>query len=55
MNFRNNTWARVLAAGDGARLARLTTDQWGHSVPTPSAAVARDGTGGSGTAEVARD
>jgi mannose-1-phosphate guanylyltransferase len=33
MNYQGNTWALVLAAGDGTRLASLTTDQDGRSVP----------------------
>ena len=33
MNVHQNTWAIVLAAGDGARLASLTSDQSGCRVP----------------------
>jgi mannose-1-phosphate guanylyltransferase len=33
MKFRQRTWALVLAAGDGSRLASLTTDANGRSVP----------------------
>jgi mannose-1-phosphate guanylyltransferase len=33
MNYQPNTWVLVLAAGDGARLASLTTDQRGRAVP----------------------
>ncbi len=33
MRLCRNTWAVVLAAGDGTRLARLTTDQAGNAVP----------------------
>jgi mannose-1-phosphate guanylyltransferase len=33
MRLRQRTWAIVLAAGDGTRLARLTTDASGHAVP----------------------
>jgi mannose-1-phosphate guanylyltransferase len=33
MNYRPNAWALVLAAGDGTRLATLTTDHDGRAVP----------------------
>jgi mannose-1-phosphate guanylyltransferase len=33
MRRRRNTWAVVLAAGDGTRLASLTADEQGNSVP----------------------
>lgn len=33
MKTLQSTWAVVLAAGDGTRLARLTTDEHGNSVP----------------------
>lgn len=33
MKAYGQTWAVVLAAGDGSRLARLTTDAAGNSVP----------------------
>jgi mannose-1-phosphate guanylyltransferase len=33
MKHRQNTWALVLAAGDGARLASLTTNRHGFAVP----------------------
>jgi mannose-1-phosphate guanylyltransferase len=33
MRVSRNTWAVVLAAGDGTRLATLTTDQAGNAVP----------------------
>jgi mannose-1-phosphate guanylyltransferase len=33
MKYRQNTWALVLAAGDGTRLASLTTDSHGIAVP----------------------
>jgi mannose-1-phosphate guanylyltransferase len=33
MRFRQRTWGLVLAAGDGTRLATLTTDANGRSVP----------------------
>ena len=33
MRFRQRTWGLVLAAGDGTRLATLTTDSSGRSVP----------------------
>jgi mannose-1-phosphate guanylyltransferase len=33
MSIRSNTWAVVLAGGDGTRLAALTTDGQGHVVP----------------------
>ena len=33
MNHQSNAWVLVLAAGDGTRLASLTTDQDGRAVP----------------------
>jgi mannose-1-phosphate guanylyltransferase len=33
MTLQEQAWAVVLAAGDGTRLAALTTDERGHSVP----------------------
>jgi mannose-1-phosphate guanylyltransferase len=33
MRVRQRTWAVVLAAGDGTRLARLTTDERGNAIP----------------------
>jgi mannose-1-phosphate guanylyltransferase len=33
MKYRQNTWALVLAGGDGTRLASLTTDSHGINVP----------------------
>lgn len=33
MKYQPNTWALVLAAGDGARLATLSVDDRGHTVP----------------------
>jgi mannose-1-phosphate guanylyltransferase len=40
---RDNTWAVVLAAGDGTRLARLTTDHEGIAVPKQYCTLDGDG------------